>query len=158
MSAFRLLCALALAVAGLGAAQPAMAQNVTATDPESVASVIRGKGFEVELTTDNDGDPMIRAEGKGHRFVVFFYGCTAGQDCVTLGLSAVWTESNADVDKVNAWNRDNRFGRAYIDKDGDPVVEMDIDLDDGGMSPALFEDHIEFWMSVVAQYSKYIYD
>lgn len=157
MTAFRLLCALALAIAGLGMAQPAIAQNVTA-NAESVASVIRGKGFEVEITTDDDGDPMLRAEGKGYKFNVYFYGCTGGEDCTTLGLYSGWTGSSADVNQINEWNRENRFGRAYIDKDGDPVVEMDIDLDDGGMPRMLFEDHIEFWMSVMSQYSKYIFD
>lgn len=158
MTAFRLFCALALAIAGLGTARPAMAQNVTASNPESVASVIRGKGFDVELTKDDEGDPMIRAGGKGYKFLVLFYGCTDGRDCTTLGLYAGWTDSSADIDRINRWNRDNRFGRAYIDKDGDPVVEMDIDLDDGGMSRLLFEDHIEFWMSIMSQYSKYIFD
>lgn len=160
MSALRLLCALALAIAGFGIAQPALAQkgNITAADPERIAEVVRNKGFEVDLTKDDDGDPLIHAEGNGYKFVILFYGCTAGKECTTLGLYAGWTGSSADIEKINQWNRDNRFGRAYIDKDNDPVVEMDIDLDDGGMSPLLFEDHLEFWLSVIGQYSKFIFD
>jgi hypothetical protein len=141
-----LICALALAFAGLGLARPALAQNITAANPEAIAGVVRDKGFDVELTKDDDGDPMIRVEGKGYKYTILFYGCTDHKDCVTLGLYAGWTGSSADITKVNQWNRDNRFGRAYIDDENDPVVEMDIDLDDGGMSPLLFEDHIEFWI------------
>jgi hypothetical protein len=164
VSAFRLLCALALALAGAGLAQPALAQTmedarlITAGDPEAIADVVRGKGFDVEVTKDNDGDPMLQVEGKGYKFAILFYGCTNHRDCVTLGLYAGWTGSTADLAKINKWNKDNRFGRAYIDDENDPVVEMDIDLDDGGMSRLLFEDHIEFWMSVMSQYSKYIFD
>lgn len=157
MTVFRLFCALAFAIAGLGMAQPALAQNITA-DPDSIASVIRDKGFQVQVSTDDDGDPMIRADGKGYKFTVFFYGCTASHDCTTLGLYSGWTGSSADVNKVNEWNRENRFGRAYIDKEGDPVIEMDIDLDDGGMSRPLFEDHIEFWMSLMSHFAKHIFD
>jgi hypothetical protein len=158
MSFVRILCAFALAIAGTSIARPALAQNVTASNPESVAAVIRGKGFEVETTKDKGGDPMLRAEGKGYKFMVLFYGCTSGRNCATVGLYAGWTGASADVDSINEWNRTNRFGRAYIDKENDPAVEMDIDLDDGGMSRLLFEDHIEFWLSVMANYSKYIFD
>lgn len=160
MSALRLFCALAIAIVSLGFAQPAFAQkgNITAADPEGIAEVLRDKGFDVEVTKDDEGDPLIRVTGKGYKYIILFYGCTAGRECTTLGLYAGWTGASADIEKINQWNRDNRFGRAYIDKDNDPVVEMDIDLDDGGMSRLLFEDHIEFWMSVVANYSKYIFD
>lgn len=158
MSFVRILSAFALTIAATSIARPALAQNVTASNPESVASVIRGKGFEVETTKDSGGDPMLRAEGKGYKFTVLFYGCTSGRDCATLGLYAGWTGASADLGRINEWNRTNRFGRAYIDKENDPVIEMDIDLDDGGMSRPLFEDNIEFWMSVMANYSKYVFE
>ena len=157
--AFRMFCALALAFTGLTAASPALAQsikeNITAADPDAVASVIREKGFEVTLSKDDDGDPMIRAEGRGYTFTVFFYGCTENRDCTTLGFNSYFADGTSDIAKVNGWNRENRFGRAYVDGDGDPVIEMDVDLDDGGMSPLLFEDHVEFWMSVMTQFAKF---
>ncbi|MCW3847815.1 YbjN domain-containing protein [Sphingomonas sp. LB-2] len=157
MPMLRLLCALTLAFAGV-AAQPAFAQNITAASPEAIASAIRAKGFTAEVAKDDEGDPMIKASGKGYTFLVLFYGCTAHRDCTTLGLWSYWKDSGATIEKVNTWNRDSRFGRAYIDKDGDAVVEMDIDLDDGGMSPVLFEDHIEFWMAIMSNFSKAIFD
>lgn len=159
MPAFRLFFALALAFAGVSAAQPVRAQsiqeNITAGDPEAIAAVIREQGFETTITKDNDGDPMIKAEGKGYSFVIFFYGCTANRDCATLGFNSYFAGGTSDIAKVNGWNRETRFGRAYVDKDGDPVVEMDVDLDDGGMSPLLFEDHVEFWMSVMSDFAKF---
>lgn len=36
---------------------------------------------------------------------------------------------------TNDWNRTKRFSRAYIDGDGDPVLESDLDLE-GGISEA----------------------
>lgn len=160
MAAVRILCAVALALCGVAIARPALAQsireNITAGDPEAIAAVIREKGFDVTMAEDDDGDPMLKAEGRGYSFVVFFYGCTGNRDCTTLGFYSYFADGTSDVTKLNAWNRDNRFGRAYVDKDGDPVVEMDLDLDDGGMPPLLFEDNIEFWMLVMAQYAKYV--
>jgi hypothetical protein len=158
MSPLRVLWALLIAVLAIGFTAPAQAQNVTAARPESVAEVIRGKGFEVEITKDSGGDPMINAEKEGTKFVVLFYGCTDGKNCATVGFYAGWSGTSAGMEKVNDWNRTQRFGRAYIDKEDDPCIEMDVDLDDGGMSRLLFEDNVEFWMTVMSQYSKFIFE
>lgn len=158
MNPLRVMWALLIAVLAIGFSAPAHAQNVTAANPESVASVIRGKGYTVEVSKDSDGDPLIKAEGNGVNFIVLFYGCTNGKACQTISFYAGWTDSEANEQKLNEWNRDQRFGRAYIDKDGDPCIEMDVDLDDGGMSKILFEDNVEFWMTVMSQYSKFIFE
>ena len=49
-----------------------------------------------------------------------------------------------------------RFTRAYLDKEGDPMLAMDVDLDDGGMSAALFIDNIEFWTTQLGIFQKHI--
>jgi hypothetical protein len=36
------------------------------------------------------------------------------------------------------------------------VVEMDVDLDDGGMSEALFIDNLQFWQSVLGKFEEAI--
>lgn len=159
MTQLRLIWACIIAIVGIGlTSAPAQAQNVSAANPESVASVIRDKGFTVELTKDGDGDPMIKAEVDGTKFAVFFYGCTNGKNCATISFYAGWTGSGADLAKVNEWNRTQRFGRAYLDKDNDPCIQMEVDLDDGGMSKLLFEDNVEFWMAVMQGYSKFIFE
>lgn len=159
MNQLRLVWACIIAIVGIGlTSAPAQAQNVTASNPESIASVIRGKGFKVEVTKDSEGDPMIRAEQDGQKFIVLFYGCTGGKDCQTVSFYAAWTGSDADLAKVNEWNRTQRFGRAYIDKDNDPCIQMEVDLDDGGMSKLLFEDNVEFWMAVMEGYAKFIFE
>ncbi len=33
---------------------------------------------------------------------------------------------------------------------------MDLDLDDGGISQALFNDNVEFWASVVGDFERHI--
>jgi hypothetical protein len=60
------------------------------------------------------------------------------------------------MSQVNDWNKVKRFSRAYIDKDGDPALEFDVDLDDGGMSAALFIDNIEFFEASIAGFKKHI--
>lgn len=42
------------------------------------------------------------------------------------------TGRKIDFEGINIWNRTKRLSRAYIDKDGDPVIEADL-LSNGGM-------------------------
>lgn len=149
--------AAALGLAALGAAGTAQAQMVTAQNPESVAKVLRDRGYRAELTKDPEGDPLIKSGAEGTNFLLLLFNCTNGKACATVQFYAGFDrEGDYPLEKLNEWNRDNRFGRAYRDKEGDPVVEMDVDLDDGGMSQALFEDNLEFWTSIVGKFRQFI--
>ena len=68
--------------------------------------------------------------------------------CEVLALSAGFTlEGPADLDLANAWNKDHRFSRAYVDEEGNIWLELELDLS-GGVSLGavrtfleLFRDH-----------------
>ena len=153
----RSLCAVALALAGFGAAQPALAQNIVATNPEAIAQVIRDKGMTAEVTVDDVGDPMVDVTtDTGGRFVVFFYDCVNNRNCKSLCFFSSWTGSNADNDMINAWNRDKRYSRAYISNENSAVLEMDVNLHSGGISAALFADDVDRWMVGFNDYARYI--
>ena len=57
------------------------------------------------------------------------------------------------ADDIATWNRDARFGRAYLDKDDDPVVEMDVDVSRGATTEAL-ASNLESWRLVLREFSK----
>ncbi|MFP5330445.1 MAG: YbjN domain-containing protein [Alphaproteobacteria bacterium] len=143
----------------LFAAAPALAQQVTAQDPQSVARALTAAGYKAELMKDSEGDPMIMSASSGTRFAVFFYNCSNNAKCATIQFHAAFNTDPGkapSLEQINAWNRTQRFGSAYLDGEGDPAIDMDIDLDDGGMSQALFHDNLEFWISVLADYEKAI--
>jgi Putative bacterial sensory transduction regulator len=149
---FRYLMAMAALALG-GAAQ---AQMVRASDPQSVVAALQSGGYKAELGKDSTGDPRIRSAASGSNFVVTFYGCKDNRDCKTVTFYAGWTGTNTSLNQINEWNKVKRFSRAYIDKDGDPVMEFDIDLDDGGMSQPLFIDNVQFWEVAIAAFKKHI--
>jgi hypothetical protein len=150
----KLLAFMVLAFAWSG---PAAAQMVTAKDPKSVAGALKEAGYEATLGTDGAGDPVITSKHEGSVFKILFYNCTDNKDCATVQFhSGYELTSGIALDKINAWNRTQRFGRAYLDGEGDPIIEMDLDLDDGGVSKALFADNFEFWISVLNQFEKHI--
>lgn len=145
------------AVAALALPATAQAQMVKAQDPKSLVSALQSAGYKAELTTDTSGDPMIRSASGGTAFTLFFYGCTDNEECATIQFYAGFSEpSNASLRAMNDWNRDNRFGRAYLADDGSARVEMDVDLDDGGVSRELFVDNLEFWEIVMSKFEDYV--
>jgi hypothetical protein len=113
--------------------------------------------FSGTLTTDATGDPMITSSVMGHPFRIIFYGCKAKKDCATITFASGYDKRTAtSFETINEWNRKNRFGRAYLDSEGDPILGMDVDLDDGGISTALFGDNLEFWTAVNTAFQKHI--
>jgi Putative bacterial sensory transduction regulator len=143
----RLPATLALAVVLL-AAPPATAQDLVAADnPAKILEIARGFG-SAELEADSEGAPLIRARISGTRYSVFFFGCEDGKDCTSIQF---WTYATAPKDAlkaVNDWNRDRRFGKAYIDADGDVAIEMDVNLW-GGVTPKNLDDTFDWWRIVL---------
>jgi hypothetical protein len=138
-------------------ATAASAATVEAINPPSVVSAMQAAGYQAKLVADKSGDPMIESGVAGKKFLIFFYNCTNNKDCRTIQFyTGFKPDKPVGLDRINDWNRHQRFGRAYIDGEGDPVIEMDVDLDDGGLSPALFTDNLEFWESAIAGFQKHI--
>ena len=136
---------------------PAAAQMVKAQDPQSLVAVLQGAGYAAKLGADKTGDPMITSGASGTTFQILFYNCTKNTACATVQFHAGYDlKTSPGLEKINAWNSGNRFGRAYLDKENDPMVAMDLDLDDGGVSKALFIDNVEFWTSMLAAFERHI--
>lgn len=143
---------LAAAALGLALLAPGSlpAQDlVTAADPQKILEIARGFG-SAELEAGAEGTPRISGRLGGTRYTVFFHGCTAGRDCTTIRF---WTYLPAPPDAlaaVNAFNRDYRFGKAYIDADGDIAIEMDVNLW-AGVTPTNLDDTFDWWRVVLEQ-------
>jgi len=148
---------LALAALAAGWALPAQAQMVRAQDPDSVVQALQDAGYAARLGVDKVGDPMITSGVSGTTFQVFFYNCTDNRNCATVQFHSGYDlQSSIGLERINEWNRSQRFGRAYLDAEDDPILEMDVDLDDGGLSPLLFIDNVEFWASVLTKFEQHI--
>ena len=148
---------LALAASALGLAMPAAAASVQAQDPESLVTALRNAGYAAKLGTDKVGDPMITSEIDGTAFQILFYNCTDHEECATVQFHSGYDLTKSpSLTAINDWNQSQRFGRAYLDRESDPILEMDIDLDDGGLSPDLFIDNVEFWASILPKFEQSI--
>jgi Putative bacterial sensory transduction regulator len=149
---FRYLAALGALALG-GAAQ---AEAISATNPQSIVTAMQNAGYKATLEKDSTGDPLIHSSSSGSNFSVFFFGCTKNVDCRTIQFFAGYSDRKPTLSQMNDWNSKKRFARAYISDSGNARIEMDVDLDDGGMSTKLFEDNLEFWVAVMAAFEKHI--
>jgi hypothetical protein len=151
------LFAVLLAAAGLFA-PPLAARPITdggITAPE-VAQVLQDKGYKAEVGTDSGGDPMVKSATDGSNFTVFFYGCNHGPRCSAIQFHAGFhLDKGMTTEKINEWNRANRFGRGFIDDEHDPNVEMDLDVEHGFLSEGL-ANNVDTWAAVLPAFKKFI--
>jgi hypothetical protein len=142
---------------GLLAATPAAAQNVTAKEPEALAKVLRDAGYKAVLEKDSAGDPMIVTAADGSNIRVLFYNCENNRNCLTVQFYVGFdTEKSPGMSVINQFNREKRFVRAYLDDEGDPALELDVNLDFGGMTAGNFKDTFEVFVAQVSAYKKAI--
>lgn len=147
--------ALCAAFATVGAAQAGQIKDGGITADE-VASVLQAKGFKAEITKDSGGDPMIKSATDGVNYSILFYGCKHTPRCSAIQFYAGFhLDKGMTTDKINEWNRENRFGRAYIDKEKDPNVEMDLDVEHGFLTEGL-ANNIDTWGAVLPAFKKFV--
>ncbi|CAN5308228.1 hypothetical protein BH09PSE3_BH09PSE3_09300 [soil metagenome] len=139
-------------------ASAAQAQLVSATTPATIVRALQGAGYKADLGKDSTGDPVISSSSSGTGFAIYFYGCAKSVACKTVQFSASYENVTppATLARINEWNRDKRWGQAYL-TDADTLrVQMDVDLEQGGMSNALFVDNLEYWVTTMAAFEKFI--
>lgn len=59
------------------------------------------------------------------------------------------------LSRINEWNASKRYTRAYADKEGDPVLEADIDLE-GGVTYGAITEFFKTWVTSVKLFTQHI--
>jgi hypothetical protein len=142
--------AAALASLALTAASAGALEIVDATSPQKLLPAFAKFGA-AEVTADDSGDPLIKGSIDGITYLVFFYGCTDHAGCKNLTFTASWDFDGVDADAVNTWNRTMRFGKAFLDEEGDPAIQMSVNLD-YGVTVENFADTVDWWRVVLNQF------
>jgi hypothetical protein len=158
-----------IAAAVLGAAAPAaQAQGlrippivpaiplVDATDPETLASLMRNEGVRAEVEMRESG-PVIRSGSDGINFFVYVYGCSnVGTDCRSIQWAAGVDMSPAPtLERINDWNRRRTIGKAHPGEDGLPRVNHFVTLHEG-VTVANFGHAFEAWRIALRDFVAHI--
>src|SRR5690606_11183174 len=154
---FAFAAAAACLFATVSHAQTALpAGNVDATDASVLADVLQELGYRAMLGTDGGGDPLITSSADGSEFRIYFYGCSNGQMCKSIQFSRGYDmDAGMSLEQVNVWSREYRFGKVYLDDDLDPFIEMDVNLDFGGVSRENFADTFDWWLVTVREFETF---
>ena len=123
-------------------------------DVETILEIAQAHG-EASLESQGDGDPRISGRINGLGYQLFFMNCTAGKDCEDLNFYAGFAELKPTVDAINDWNRNKRFGNAYLDSDLDAVIEFDVNLEFGVTRDNL-DAAFGLWELLLQQYAEHI--
>jgi len=137
-------------VAGLTA--PALAQS-DGSAIDDILALAQGYG-DATLETQGNGQPRIAGKVGGVPYQVFFLNCDSGA-CEDLNFYAGFSGVKPTMDSMNAWNRDKRFGRAYLDSDLDAVIEYDINLE-YGVARENLNAAFGVWSLVLGEFAGYV--
>ncbi|WP_038057633.1 YbjN domain-containing protein [Thermus amyloliquefaciens] len=109
--------------------------------PAETEEVLKGAGWAYEKTDLRE----FRLEMAGLEKVWLSLDYCQEERCGVLTLSAGFTLAKPlGLEAVNAWNRERRFSRAFLDEEGTVWVESDLDLT-GGVSLGAVEAFLELF-------------
>lgn len=153
MTHIHLSAALVFGLSAFASVAPVAAQTIDGSAVNDILALARSYGW-ASLETQGNGQPRIAGKASGVPYQVFFLNCDSGT-CEDLNFYAGFAGIKPTMDSLNAWNRDKRFGRAYLDGDLDAVIEYDINLEYG---VALENLNAAFgvWSLVLGEFAGYV--
>jgi hypothetical protein len=146
---------LAAAVLIMGSAAATQAQDLLdGNNVDEILNIARGYGSGT-LETQGNGNPRIEGRMDGILYHVYFMNCNDNHtDCEDIYFYAGFLDNKQTMEAINAWNRDRRFGRAYLDTDLDAVIEYDMNLE-YGISRQNLDAGFSIWKNTLAAFVEY---
>jgi Putative bacterial sensory transduction regulator len=140
-------------------ASPAMAKNVIA-DLDGIANLLRSKGNKVEIKGTGTERYIWVANPDAYTYSIDVMSCDEGtqKNCKSVQFHSGFTaEKPVTIDGLHQYTRDHRFGRAFLDSEGQPAIQYDINLAEGGISEALFLDNVELWSVMIEIFGDFVF-
>ena len=131
--------------------------KVSLKDPASLVAALQRAGYKAMLTYD-EGKPEIESSAAGATYYLYFQGCDSKEGCSDLMLQSAYDldKGAVSIEQMNAFNKDNRWARAYLDDEGDPILEYDVMFANGQTDEAVFIEDVKAWDDVLGRFHKII--
>lgn len=113
------------------------------TNLREMADIISALGYRAEMMTPDGASPYIKFKLSG--ITVIAYGFPKDQPSIrSMQLASIFTKPSGNA-KANCdkFNEGTRFAKAYLDKDGDLLIELDFFLN--GISKENFEAYLDIF-------------
>lgn len=151
----RLLLAFAMLV--VAPLTDARAQQITAADPTSILTYLKVKKATAQMQKDGEGNPAIFAKADDQVFVVLFYGCKEAKECraIQFRTSEKGGKTPVTPERINAWNANKKFNKAYLTDKGEPYIVMEIVLGSKGLDIGDFDTVYSLWQLSMREFSTF---
>ena len=124
--------------------RPVLAQEYSEEKVVKHASsrLIEGLLEALDLTYDEINDGAYSFKMNGYKVILV----NKGED---IQIFAIFSGKKITLTRINEWNKTKRFSRAYLDDDGDAVLDADLDFEGGVTGETLlrflkiFSDSVE---------------
>ena len=115
--------------------------------------LVQAMGFECTRGKDATGtdDTFFTFRAEGYKVAAFT------NDPNYLLLYSAFSDVRPTLATVNGWNQSNSFSRAYVDKDGNAVLESDIILT-GGVTQDNIEMFVKTFRDSVVRWARFALD
>lgn len=121
-----------------------------------VANALVRHRLPIRLGNDSFREPMVESYAGSTRFYVNFYECAQSRTCQNIQFRTGYaTKGRVTLAQINDWSSRWRFGRMYLDPQGDVILDMDVDARRGLDAPAV-DAQIERWLEVVREAEAFI--
>lgn len=143
---------------------PAPAQEPTAPATglpiPAVVDWLKAQGLSVGEVQGGDSPYVQVRESADLAWTVTFNSC-AGQVCGDLQFGAGFSNADVTLEKVNAWNSQRRFVKAFYEApsgtraEGAAIIQQDIVLL-AGIGPSQLTDSVAIWRSLLPAFAFHV--
>lgn len=127
---------------------PAYAADQAKFTDQEVVSALRQEGYSaIEIV--EKGAIRIKVDG----MIYMLFNREDGDLQAFFGLN----ETKISYQTINAWNRDTRLSRAYLDRNQDPILEADL-LANGGISSKNITEFFRIFVLASKKYMSHLQD
>jgi hypothetical protein len=122
---------------------------------KEVQAWLSESGYRAELAKDDKGEAYVKSASDGVNFEAHLYNCKQDRCGSMQFIAGFDLDAKFERDKVNAWNRGNRYVESFTDDEGDPWFTYDANLSPGGGRAAL-DDDFAVWLSFIPDMKKLV--
>lgn len=143
------------------AAAPATAQTSGAIPNGGVTAqelqrFLQSKGLPAEVKRGDNGQQYLASKADDIIFTIILYDCNSPPRCASVRFVADFdVDERMSAAKANEWNVQKRYVKAYIDENGDPSIDYDVNTSPGKTWEG-FDDDFGVWVGLMTDFTKFI--
>jgi hypothetical protein len=138
--------------------KPVPAGKVSVANPRSIAAALQEAGYRAKVVFD-DGNPYVDSAANGANFSISLENCKEHKNCQDAMFRSTYAKKDEEpvtLETINKFNADHRWVRAYLGKDGGPVLEQDLLFTEQLMDKKMFEEAVTIWEDLMDDFHKAI--